>query len=222
MRLIAHRGFAGLHPENTLPAVEAAVELADAVEVDVRRCGSGELVVIHDESVDRVSDGEGPVADHTLAELRDLDVLDTGAGVPTLAEVLDVVPPAVGVNVELKEADLARDALDVAAEAAPQVTVSSFVEGELAACRELEPAVPRAYLFADDPDRALDRAGALDCAYLHPPHERCDERLVDRAHRAGMSVNAWTVDDEETAERLADVGVDGVIADRRGVLPEVA
>lgn len=221
MRLIAHRGFAGRHPENTLQAVREAVSLADAVEVDVRRCASGELVVIHDDTVDRVTDGSGPVAEHSLAELRALDVLETGEGVPTLAEVLDAVPPAVGVNAELKEDGLARDALELSGDAAPQVTISSFVEGELAVCRELAPDVPRAYLFADDPDRALDRAAALSCTYLHPAHAHCDERLVDRAHRAGMSVNAWTVDDEETAERLAEAGVDGVIADRWGVLPEV-
>ena len=71
MRLIAHRGFAAVHPENTVRAVRAAARVADAVEVDVRRCATGELVVIHDATVDRVTDGTGPVADHSLAWFPD-------------------------------------------------------------------------------------------------------------------------------------------------------
>ena len=111
MRLIAHRGFAGVNPENTLTAVGEAATVADAVEVDIRRCATGELVVVHDETVDRVTDGEGPVADHSLAELRGLDVLGTGEGVPTLEAVLEAVPDGVGANVELKEPGTAADAL---------------------------------------------------------------------------------------------------------------
>jgi len=95
MRLIAHRGFADRYPENTLRAVREASRFADEVEVDVRRCDSGELVVVHDCTVDRVTDEEGAVAHHSLAELRALDVLGTGEGVPTLAEVLSAVPPTV-------------------------------------------------------------------------------------------------------------------------------
>lgn len=217
MRLIAHRGFAAVHPENTLRAVRAAGAVADAVEVDVRRCGSGELVVIHDARVDRVTDGEGPVADHTLAELDALDVLDTGAGVPTLGAVLDAVPDGVGVTVELKENGTATDALSAIDAAAPDAFVSSFSTGVLAACRDVDPAVPRAFLTADGGVAAVETALDLDCRYLHPALEACDAALVAAAHEAGLAVNAWTVGDRSEARRLAGLGVDGVIADRPDV-----
>lgn len=221
MRLIAHRGFAGQYPENTLRAVEAAAASADEIEIDVRRCDTGELVVIHDACVDRVTDGSGAVCRHSLAELRALDVLDTGDGVPTLEEVLDAVPPTVGVNVELKEIGLARDALRLAREAAPQVTVSSFHANELEGCRGADESVPRAYLFDDEPRHAMEFARELDCCFVHPSLDCCDERLVGDAHAAGLQVNVWTVDSQEDARRVAELGADGLIADYADVLPEL-
>jgi glycerophosphoryl diester phosphodiesterase len=221
MRLIAHRGFAANRPENTRRAVEEASARADAIEVDVRRCESGELVVIHDETVDRVTDGEGPVAEHTLSELRALDVLGTGEGVPTLAEILRTVPESVGVNVELKERGTAADALGLMASLHPQTVVSSFSARALAACREADASIPRAYITAEAGTESVETALELDCGYLHPGLEACEERLVNDAHHAGMSVNVWTVDTRSEASSLAEIGVDGVIADRWGVLPEV-
>lgn len=220
MRLIAHRGFAGKHPENTLRAVRSAAGCADEVEIDVRRCDSGELVVIHDASVDRVTDGSGPVCRHSLAELRNLRVLDTDETVPTLEEVLDAVPPTVGVNIELKEVGLADDAVRLARAADPQVCVSSFHANELEGCRGADCAVPRAYLFDGEPDQAMEFARELDCSFVHPSLDCCSERLVGDAHAAGMSVNVWTVLEAAEAERLADLGADGVIADFADVLPE--
>lgn len=221
MRLIAHRGFADLYPENTLRAVESAVARADAVEVDVRRCASSELVVIHDETVDRVADATGRVADLPLEDLRRVDVLGTGDGVPTLASVFDAIPPTVGVNVELKEPDLAADAVDVAAGHDNHIILSAFWPEALEAARGIEATPSLALLVGEDaPAReVVERASELGCDYLHPHRSLCDERLVAESHHAGMSVNAWTVDSRSQARTLDRVGVDGVIADRWGVLP---
>lgn len=212
MELIAHRGFAGVNAENTLGAVAAAAEEADAVEVDVRRCGSGDLVVVHDAAVDRVTDGSGAVADHTAAELAALDVLGSGEGVPTLDALLAAVPEAVDVNVELKEAGLAADALAAAARVENEVLVSSFDPAALAECREVDTAVPVALLFHEAPAANLALARQLDCEYVHPHHDLA-ETVVDEAHGAGMGVNVWTLDAREQAERMAALGVDGVVAD---------
>ncbi|WP_336133803.1 glycerophosphodiester phosphodiesterase [Natronomonas amylolytica] len=212
MRLIAHRGFAGALPENTRRAVEEATEYADEIEIDVRRCKSGELVVIHDATVDRVTDGSGAVADHTIDELRALDVLGTGEGVPTLSAVLRAVPNHIGVNVELKEPGIAVDALTRMASLHPQTLVSSFLPDELADCRAAAPDVPRA-LITDDGDDAVRAARDLGCEYVHPSVDACTERLVGAAHRQGLSVNVWTVRTRNEAERLAELGVDGIIAD---------
>jgi len=217
MRLIAHRGFAAVHPENTLGAVRAAGAVADAVEVDVRRCATGELVVIHDATVDRVTDGEGPVADHTLAELRALDVLGTGEGVPTLTAVLEAVPDGVAVNVELKAAGTAVDAIDLISASTTDVWISAFDPAVLRTGRTVDASVPLAFLTATGDETAVRTAAGLGCTAIHPAVEHCDRALVAAAHEADLAVNAWTVEDRDVAERLADRGVDGVIADRPGV-----
>ncbi|MFT4922018.1 MAG: glycerophosphoryl diester phosphodiesterase [Haloarculaceae archaeon] len=213
MRCIAHRGFAGVNPENTLQALrDAAAAGADAVEIDVRRCGSGEVVVVHDETVDRVSDGRGRVADLPLETLADLDVLDTGQGVPTLREAFATVPGDVTVNVELKERGLAGDVLAVADEYDSDVLVSSF---DPQALREVRAAgsVPVALLFAEEPRDRLDTAAGLHCRAVHPHWRLCDAEFVSEAHATGFDVNAWTIQSPEVARDLQAVDVDGLIAD---------
>lgn len=224
MRLIADRGFGGMYPENTVRAVEESVALADAVALDVRRCGSGELVVCHDETVDRTTDGTGRVAALTLEELSALDVLGTGEGIPRLQEMLATVPRYVGVVLRLREPDLVDDALRVATGFPGQVVVASSDPAELAAARASDPGVPRAFSFDEevDPFDALSTARGLDAAFLFTPAPVCTERLVNDAHRAGMSVNAYPVRSRGEAERLEEVGIDGVVADRWEVLPSAA
>jgi glycerophosphoryl diester phosphodiesterase len=220
MRLIAHRGFRSVHPENTLQAVEAASEVADGIEIDVRRCKSGELVVIHDETVDRVTDGRGAVADHARDELEALDVLETGHGVPTLSAILQAIPDHVGVTLDLKEQETAADALDAIATEHPHAIVSSFSRSILKSCRELDASVPLAYITDEPAPTGLEIAIDLDCAYLHPSIEACTDQLVADAHRSGMSVSAWPVTARSETEGLTALGVDGVIADRPDVRAE--
>jgi len=105
MQVIGHRGCADVYPENTVRAVTRAANFLDAVEVDVRRCGSGELVVFHDETVDRLTDASGRLADVAWAELQELDVLGSGELIPRLETVLAAVPDGVELQVELKETD---------------------------------------------------------------------------------------------------------------------
>jgi glycerophosphoryl diester phosphodiesterase len=210
MDCIAHRGFAGVNPENTALAVErAAATGADLVEVDLRRCGSGDLVVVHDETVDRVSDGTGAVADHSLAALRDLDVLDTGAGIPTLAEVFRAAGDT-RLNVELKEPGLAADARAVAAECGADPLYSSFEDEVLA---ELAGTDADLAYVAPEADGAVEAATDLGCVAVHPHWRVCDEAFVERAHEAGLRVNAWTVRSEAAAATAREAGVDGLITD---------
>lgn len=222
MKLIAHRGFAGEHPENTLAAFRAAVEDgADAVELDVRRCGSGELVVCHDATLDRVTDASGPVGAFDHDDLRRRSVLGSGEGIPALVDVFEALPAGVGVNVELKEDGLAAEALAVADRFPHEVLVSSFEPGHLDAAREAESAVDRAIVFARAAGDHLALADRLDCTFVHPHLSLCPGTdLVAAAHDRGLGVNAWTVETAAQARRLREAGVDGVIADRPDVLPE--
>lgn len=216
MKTIAHRGCAGQFPENTVRAMESVADHVDMVELDVRRCASGELVVIHDATVDRVTDRTGAVADLTYDELAACDVLDTGDGVPTLDAVLDAVPDDVGVNVELKETGLAADVATTVADHDNDVVVSSFVPGALAELRDADPDLGRALLFDGDLPDPLDVADDLGCVAVHPSVTRCvSTPIVERAHERGFDVNVWTVRTVSTAERLDELGVDGAIADRR-------
>jgi len=212
VRRIAHRGFAGVNPENTVAAFEAAAETASVVELDVRRCATGELVVLHDDRLDRTTDRSGRVADTDLETLRSCDVQGSGEGVPTLAAALDAVPADVGVNVELKARGLAGDVAPLATAAANDVVVSSFDAAELMELQSTD--VPTAFLFAAAPSSALATALALDCDALHP-HYRCclHSDVVARAHDHDLTVNAWTLTDAETTDRVAATGVDGVITD---------
>ncbi|MCT9097317.1 glycerophosphodiester phosphodiesterase family protein [Haloarchaeobius sp. HME9146] len=220
MRLIAHRGFAEEAPENTVSAVEHAVAAgADVVEVDVRRCASGEVVVHHDETVDRVTDGSGAVADHTLAELQALSVLGSGQSVPSLAQVLDALPATIGVNVELKETGLAADVAALLADHEGEAMVSSFQEAALREMREADSTVPTAYLTDRFRDCPVSTARELGCSFVHPHYRLCLlSRLVERAHDAGMEVNVWTIRHGAIARLLAVRGVDGVTSDRSGIL----
>lgn len=219
MRCIAHRGFAEEYSENTLTAVRAAAERADAVEVDVRRYGSGELVVVHDETVDRVTDGTGTVAELTAEELAALDVLGSGDGIPTLADVLAAAGDTELV-LDLKETGVTGDALDRADDAGGEVVVSSTHASVLRAARE-QGADRLAYVSAEDDEQGiLNVARTEGCTAVHPHWQLCVGDFVDRAQEAGLAVNAWTVPSRRDAAALADVGVDGVIVDRAEVCPE--
>ncbi|QCW03769.1 glycerophosphodiester phosphodiesterase [Natrinema pallidum] len=217
MRLIAHRGFAGTAPENTIGAVRAAAEHADAVEFDVRRCGSGELVVVHDETIDRITDGSGSVAEIPLAELSDYSVLESDERIPTLADMLAALPPSVEVTLELKTAGIAADVLTVLDEAAVdnRVIVTSFLVSELRAIRERDPDQPIGVLVSRHLETPVTTAVELDCDVLGANRWRClVTGLVPRATRVGLEVHAWTVERRSMAVLLWYRGVDCVSADR--------
>ncbi|WP_435333392.1 glycerophosphodiester phosphodiesterase [Haloarchaeobius sp. TZWWS8] len=224
MRLIAHRGFAAEAPENTVAAVEyAAAHGADLVEIDVRRCASGEVVVVHDETVDRVTGATGRVADLPLDELRGFSVYDSDQSVPTLAELLDAIPPSLGVNVELKERGLAEDVADALSTFRRthdgEVIVSSFDEDALREMRDADPDVPTAFLTDRLRERPVSTARELGCSYVHPHYQLClFSRVVERAHAAGLEVNVWTIRHGSLARLLGFLGVDGVTSDRSDVL----
>ncbi|WP_436923648.1 glycerophosphodiester phosphodiesterase [Halosimplex amylolyticum] len=208
MNCIAHRGFCGVNPENTVPAVEDAASRADAVEVDVRICGSGELVVCHDETVDRTTDGSGPVSAHTAAELAALSVEGSGAGVPTFEEVVEVIPDDVTLHAELKERGTGEGVERLVDGAGCETVVSSF---DPEAVSEVE-RLPTA-LAVWEAEGAVERATELGCSFLHANLDACTPPLVERAHDAGLGVNGWTVRESGETDRLRDAGVDGVMTD---------
>lgn len=216
---VGHRGAAGHEPENTLRSFRRAMGLgADMVELDVHICGSGELVVIHDETVDRTTDGTGEVAKLTLDELKALDA-GRGERIPTLQEVIDLATGRMGINIELKGLGTAEPALEHIEDAVDKgwdrsgFHVSSFHLGELSAIRELSEDVRTGVLFALD-DGSIMEFAELNGAYsLNPNHRTVTPDFVARAHDRGLKIFAWTVNEPEDIARMRGLGVDGIISD---------
>lgn len=221
MRPIAHRGCLAQYPENTLLAFRRSASVVDMIETDVQRCGSGELVIFHDETLDRVTDATGEVASTPLADLEEVSILDSGESIPTLTEAFEAVPTDVGLNLELKGKGVARETVEVANRYDHEVIVSSFRPAAVAAAREAGAASLALLLYEDeeaaadfDTDAALDAAAELDCDYVHPHVGLClDTDVVGDAHARGFGVNAWTAADEADLRKLRARGVDGVVID---------
>ena len=231
----AHRGGADLAPENTLAAFETGLAAgADGIELDVRLSSDGVAVVMHDPTLERTTDGSGPVEARTAAELAALDAgyrferngafpfRGRGVGVPSLRDALDRHRDTSFI-IELKSSDprLARAVVDDihAAGAIGRVTVGSFQKGALEAVRALDPAI-RTGADTDDVRDGADglRARPVFDAFQVPEVSAglrvVTPEFIARAHGAGVSVLVWTVNQADDMRRLLDWGVDGLITDR--------
>ncbi|HEX7488705.1 MAG TPA: glycerophosphodiester phosphodiesterase [Anaeromyxobacteraceae bacterium] len=227
--ILGHRGASAEAPENTLAAFRLAVEQgADGVELDVWRCGSGEVVVHHDPDTARTGGVARLVSSTPWAELRRLDVGSwkgeryAGERIPLLAEVLDALPTVV-VNVELKSSGwpdlaLARAVAEIlrGAGAEERCLVSSFDYVLLAAFRLAARRVGTGILFAGPRWRWRAEAGlrALAPRAVHPQAVLATPERVARWQGRGFEVNAWTVDDAPELARLAALGVSSLITNR--------
>jgi glycerophosphoryl diester phosphodiesterase len=224
---IAHRGASGRAPENTHAAFAVALALgAEAIELDCQLSSDGELVVIHDETLDRTTDGAGPVGDRTVAELTALDAgawFDPsyrGERIPRLADVLAQLRDRAMLNVEIKSAsDLGMiepklAALVAAERAGAWVVFSSF---HAQAIRNMRAAAPWARLgvLADADPRPDGIALALEVGAeaLIPGRRWVDARLVEEAHARELDVWVWTVNEPGEMRRLIALGVDAIFSD---------
>ena len=231
----AHRGGAGLAPENTLVACEAGLSAgADGIEFDVRLSCDGVAVLMHDPTLERTTNGEGPVDQRTATELAALDAgyrferegafpfRGRGIGVPALQDALERLRDT-ALIIELKSADprLARAVVEAihAAGAVGRATVGSFQKGALDAVRALDPSI-RTGADTDDVRNGLDglRGRPVFDAFQVPEvfagMRVVTPEFIARAHDAGVTVLVWTVNGEEDMRRLLDWGVDGLITDR--------
>jgi len=189
------------------------------VELDVHLCASGELVVIHDDTVDRTTDGSGSVGSMTLSELQALDA-GKGEKIPTLDEVFTALQGRAAVDVELKglgTAELVYEMVDGLVRrrrwALSKVLVTSFDWGMLEEMRSLSDRIRIGPLVYKEPFRALRFAPEVRAYSVNPFHESTDAGLVREAHRLGLAVYPWTVNEAAGIERVKGLGVDGVISD---------
>jgi glycerophosphoryl diester phosphodiesterase len=217
--VIGHRGASAREPENSVAAFRrAAVDGADGVELDVLCCGTGEVVVFHDDDLLRLGGRPDRVATLPWSALREV-TLSGGARIPLLAEALDACGPTLLVNVELKSTGLIDPALPALvagvsaaidrAGAAARVLVSSFNPAAVWRWRRARPDVKAALLF----ERRRDRwpLPVLRPFAVHPDQRLCTAARVRRWHAAGYAVNTWTVDDPARLRALRDLGADALI-----------
>lgn len=216
MDVFAHRGASAQAPENTLAAIELALQLPVAgIEVDLR-CVDSEWLIFHDRFLQRTTNGEGPFHGPTLAELRALQC-HNGEAIPLLGELLQRVAGRCQLNLELKEegdleqlAVLLRQACRDWHFQPEQLLLSSFNHYLLADIAARGWPYPRAALFANLPLTLAADAAALACSALHIDIEVVNRQLVNDAHRRGLKVRVYTVDDASELQQLAAMGVDGV------------
>jgi glycerophosphoryl diester phosphodiesterase len=236
---IAHRGASAYAPENTLAAFRLALEMgADGFELDVRLSADDHLVGVHDDTVDRTTDGSGPIRQKTLAELKALDagarfaVRFAGERIPTLQEVFDLVAGSRAfVNVEIKTDSIKGDGLEEKLVAlsrryglGERLLISSFNPFALWRMRRMAPDLPLALLYAEDQRiylrnrwfAFLSRPDALN-----PSFRMATQEHVRWAKSKGYGLYVWTVGEEPEMRRLIALGVDGVITDKPDLLRQV-
>ncbi len=214
---IGHRGAMGHAPENTLDSFRKAVELeVDMIELDVYAV-DGHLVVLHDDRVDRTTNGDGYVWDYTFKDLRQLDA-GGGQKIPTLHEVVEIIPANIKINIELK----GRTATELVVAfiqshcknkvQKQRYLVSSFVHQELQKTRKLDKDISLGALCCAEPIKLAKFAEKLHAHSVNPSVEFVTKEFVDDAHMRGLKVYAYTVNHPADIQRLHEMGVDGVFS----------
>jgi glycerophosphoryl diester phosphodiesterase len=232
--VVGHRGAMGHCPENTMASFERGLDLgADWIELDVHLTADGALAVIHDESVDRTTDGHGLVKDHTLEELKLLDAgawfspAFAGQRIPTLDEVLVWARErGTVVDIEIKNAPIYYPGIEEAVVAAldrsamtEQVIVISFDHAAAQRVKELDSRIATGVLYAGRPvDAGLGLARLAGADSLLPHWAYVTRADVQAAHAAGLSVAPWTTSDPNVLRSLVATGVDAIGTNHPDVL----
>lgn len=228
--IIAHRGASAYAPENTMAAFNKAYELkADGIEFDVKCSKDGEVIIIHDQTLNRTTNGSGRVVETILDDLRKLDAGSSfssefaGEKIPLLREVLEVYGGTYLLNIELTNYESIGDGLakkvcqllkDLNIER--NIIFSSFHPYNLLVTRRLLPMIPTALLTLPGKKGRLTRSNLfrwLSPRYIHPYYHDADAKYIELQHRYSRKVNVWTVNEEVDIKNFIENNVDGIITD---------
>lgn len=214
MLKIAHRGASGYEPENTLAAFRKAIELgADAIELDVHQCKSGQLIVIHDDTVDRTTSGHGCVAEMHVTTLRD------ELHIPTLADVLDTIGKDVTYFIECKHDNSLMPAAQLVEQSIAQgfdISQLWLITFRLAALRKTLMQFPKLYAgasFEHITSASIKEAKDIGARAILPHFKTLTSAKVDEAHKTGLQVFTWTANEVADIARIYAMGVDGIMSD---------
>ena len=230
--VIAHRGFSGIAPENTLPALQLAIDSgADMVEFDVRVTKDHQLVVIHDATVERTTNGTGAVSQYTSQELQTLDAgtwfgqAFSGTPVPSFKQVLQLCNGSVYMNIEIKTDEQSAPALDhlvnrvsehvLGMNVSRSVVISSYNLYIVRRLREINPDVVTALL--SDQEHLIEcellTARKVGASALHVPIRLATKQLADRAREQNLITAVHTVNELPDMRRITALGFDGIFTD---------
>jgi glycerophosphoryl diester phosphodiesterase len=226
--MVAHRGFSGGAPENTLAAFKKAIEIgSDMIELDVHLSKEGQVVVIHDDTLNRTTNGNGKVASYTLNELKALDAGSwfgsqfSGERIPTLKEVLELTHGRVLLCIELKEGDLGQYALKDLADRSFQevekagmlseVLFASFNLSAIERIREKDPSIPVALIYSKSWGSPEEATEGRPISVLSCHGKVLTQTNISKAHQQGVVVFVWAINTEEDMEYCLNMGVNGII-----------
>ncbi|MBI4017537.1 MAG: glycerophosphodiester phosphodiesterase [Candidatus Aenigmarchaeota archaeon] len=231
MLRIGHRGARGYEPPgNTIPSFRKALELGvDIIELDVHRCATGELVVVHDGEPYNDNGRETYVSRTSLSTLREID-LGNGQRIPTLDEVIGVVDRKAKLNVELKGKNTARAVADTILHrlqdgwARDDFLVSSFNLAELKDFHAYSPSIKTGVLVSwpwkHNPIKRINFAKDIGAHSVNSRYQVTPKFMVDYVHKLGMESYVWTVNEPEALDRMQRYGVDGIISDYPDNIPK--
>ena len=226
--IVGHRGARGEAPENTAAGFQVALEAGvTEIELDVRLSRDGHLIVVHDANVTRTTGERGKAHHYTLSQLEVLDARrntpgwHSPLGIPSLREVVDLCGPSMRFQLEVKGADrailhrLAHQLVDFINQRQmnDRVVVTSSHTGFLRMLGTMTAHIERGYVAEYRYQQPTRRAVALGCTWLMPRHTLVTPALMRRARRRNLKVSTWTVNDLTRAERMVELGVDGIITD---------
>jgi|TARA_A100001011_G_scaffold91661_1_gene96296 glycerophosphoryl diester phosphodiesterase len=220
IQVFGHRGAMGHAPENTVLSVQKALALdVDGIEIDVFRCQSGEIIVFHDKTLDKLTNGSGKVEEKTLQQLNALQVMGSEP-IPTLHKIIDVINGSVQLNIELKGKNTAEGVFNTMKKAiesgrwkANQLFVSSFDWDELRKFRKLTNQFDIAVLTDKKPIDAIPVARELNAFAINPNHSHLTQEIINDIHSKGFEIHTWTVNEKKRIEELISQGVDAIITD---------
>lgn len=232
----AHRGASGDYPENTLLAFKEGIKgRATGLELDVHKTKDGEIVVIHDEDVERTMQTKGLIKDLTLAEIKELKcrkvlfVDQEECRIPTLKEVLELVNGQdITLNIELKTDVISYQGIEEEVIKLIQqygikhkILLSSFNPQSLKKCKEIDSTLKTGFLYYQPMENVIDYAKSLRVDAIHPDLKLVTEDLIAKAHNNQLDVNVYTVNSPAHMRRLVKAGVDGIFTDYPSLLSEI-
>ncbi|MDA9617050.1 glycerophosphodiester phosphodiesterase family protein [Flavobacteriaceae bacterium] len=218
---MGHRGAKGHVAENTLASIQKAMELgADGIEIDVFRCFSGEIVVFHDKTLNKLTNGTGYIEKNTLSELKELKILGSTHSIPTLEEVINSIGKDVFLNIELKGSNTSKGSLEMVKKYiklgkinTTDILFSSFNWNELRELRTLDKDMKIALVTDKDPLLAIESALNLNAVAINPNYKNLNKENVKKIFNSGLKIYTWTVNNKKDIVRVKKLKVDGIITD---------